>query len=103
MASRPFPASHDSAPFEHDNQPSSADPLPRIRAFGGSRRNAEKLGHLGQRKPGAQTERRGDAGPVGVLLGGEDPTGRLLCYRLSVYLLSRSVTGCQGHSLFQAG
>src|SRR5262249_51808867 len=27
--------------------------------------------------PGAQTERRGGAGPVGGLLGGKDPTGRL--------------------------
>jgi hypothetical protein len=27
--------------------------------------------------PGAQTERRGDAGPVRGLLGGKDPTGRL--------------------------
>jgi hypothetical protein len=26
--------------------------------------------------PGAQTERRGGAGPVGGLLGGKDPTGR---------------------------
>jgi len=26
--------------------------------------------------PGAQTERRGGAGPVGSLLGGKDPTGR---------------------------
>jgi hypothetical protein len=25
---------------------------------------------------GAQTERRGGAGPVGGLLGGKDPTGR---------------------------
>src|SRR6266545_5426008 len=32
---------------------------------------------------GAQTERRGGAGPVGGLLGGKDPTGR--------YVLSRSV------------
>ena len=31
---------------------------------------------------GAQTERRGGAGPVGGLLGGKDPTGRLL---VSVY------------------
>src|SRR5262245_7608945 len=31
--------------------------------------------------PSAQTERRGDAGPVGGLLGGKDPTGRfVLCY-----------------------
>src|SRR5262245_65970845 len=28
--------------------------------------------------PGAQTERRGGAGPVGGLLGGKDPTGRLV-------------------------
>src|SRR4029077_20679474 len=28
--------------------------------------------------PGAQTERRGGAGPVGGLLGGKDPTGRLI-------------------------
>jgi hypothetical protein len=27
--------------------------------------------------PGAQTERRGRAGPAGGLLGGKDPTGRL--------------------------
>jgi hypothetical protein len=27
---------------------------------------------------GAQTERRADAGPVGGLLGGKDPTGRFL-------------------------
>ena len=27
---------------------------------------------------GAQTERRGGAGPVGGLLGGKDPTGRLV-------------------------
>jgi hypothetical protein len=27
---------------------------------------------------GAQTERRGGAGPVGGLLGGKDPTGRFL-------------------------
>jgi hypothetical protein len=27
---------------------------------------------------GAQNERRGGAGPVGGLLGGKDPTGRLL-------------------------
>jgi hypothetical protein len=27
-------------------------------------------------RPGAQTERRGSAGPVGGLLGGKDPTGR---------------------------
>ena len=26
---------------------------------------------------GAQTERRGGAGPVGGLLGGKDPTGRI--------------------------
>ena len=26
--------------------------------------------------PGAQTERRGGAGPVGSLLGGKDPIGR---------------------------
>ena len=30
------------------------------------------------RSSGAQTERRGDAGPVGGLLGGKDPAGRLL-------------------------
>jgi hypothetical protein len=29
--------------------------------------------------PGAQTERRGGAGPVGGLLGGKDPTGRFVC------------------------
>src|SRR4051812_18836330 len=29
---------------------------------------------------GAQTERRGGAGPVGGLLGGKDPTGRLRFY-----------------------
>jgi hypothetical protein len=28
---------------------------------------------------GAQTERRGGAGPVGGLLGGKDPTGRFSC------------------------
>jgi hypothetical protein len=28
--------------------------------------------------PGAQTERRGGAGPVGGLLGGKDPTGHLV-------------------------
>jgi hypothetical protein len=28
--------------------------------------------------PGAQTERRGDAGPVGGLLGGKDLTGRFV-------------------------
>ena len=28
---------------------------------------------------GAQTERRGGAGPVGGLLGGKGPTGRLVC------------------------
>src|SRR4029453_18460451 len=28
--------------------------------------------------PGAQTERRGGAGPVRGLLGGKDPTGRLV-------------------------
>src|SRR5262249_4942299 len=28
--------------------------------------------------PGAQTGRRGGAGPVGGLLGGKDPTGRFL-------------------------
>ena len=27
---------------------------------------------------GAQTERRGGAGPVGGLLGGKDPTGRFI-------------------------
>src|SRR5438093_10589527 len=32
--------------------------------------------------PGAQTERRGGAGPVGGLLGGKDPTGRF-CRRAS--------------------
>ena len=30
----------------------------------------------GDNAPGAQTERRGGAGPVGSLLGGKDPTGR---------------------------
>ena len=29
---------------------------------------------------GAQTERRGGAGPVGGLLGGKDPTGRFLLF-----------------------
>src|SRR5262249_48787256 len=29
--------------------------------------------------PGAQTERRGGAGPVGGLLGGKDPTGHFFC------------------------
>jgi hypothetical protein len=28
--------------------------------------------------PGAQTERRGGAGPVGGLLGGKGPTGRFI-------------------------
>lgn len=28
--------------------------------------------------PGAQTERRGSAGPVGGLLGGKEPTGRFV-------------------------
>ena len=31
---------------------------------------------------GAQTERRGGAGPVRGLLGGKDPTGRLVWYWL---------------------
>jgi hypothetical protein len=38
-----------------------------------------QVGLRGNRKdivPGAQTERRGGAGPVGGLLGGKDPTGR---------------------------
>jgi hypothetical protein len=29
--------------------------------------------------PGAQTERRGGAGPAGGLLGGKDPAGRFVC------------------------
>jgi hypothetical protein len=32
--------------------------------------------------PGAQTERRGGAGPVEGLLGGKDPTGHLSSYSL---------------------
>jgi hypothetical protein len=35
------------------------------------------LDNGGGNHPGAQTERRGGAGPVGGLLGGKDPTGRL--------------------------
>src|SRR5262249_12783336 len=40
----------------------------------GLRSNGQAIG------PGAQTERRGGAGPVGGLLGGKDPTGRPCSY-----------------------
>jgi hypothetical protein len=35
---------------------------------------------------GAQTERRGGAGPVGGLLGGKDPAGRLVCFLLRSFV-----------------
>src|SRR5262249_52436673 len=55
--------------------------------------------------PGAQTERRGGAGPVRGLLGGKDPTGRFMdalqidpgqratdCGRMALYFLSWPVS-----------
>ena len=36
--------------------------------------------------PGAQTERRGGAGPVGGLLGGKDPSGRFASESLPLQL-----------------
>ena len=45
--------------------------------------------------PGAQTERRGGAGPVGGLLGGKDPTGRFASY--SNRLSSRSDAVSRNH------
>jgi hypothetical protein len=35
-------------------------------------------GTMEKHRAGAQTERRGGAGPVGGLLGGKDPTGRFV-------------------------
>ena len=43
-----------------------------VRSFPGS-----VCGKFEGAAPGAQTGRRGGAGPVGGLLGGKDPTGRL--------------------------
>ena len=36
---------------------------------------------------GAQTERRGGAGPVGGLLGGKDPSGRLVLNQTDLSLI----------------
>src|SRR5687767_2868128 len=41
--------------------------------------------------PGAQTERRGDAGPVRGLLGGKDLTGRLVWFQVFQLVASLSV------------
>ena len=44
---------------------------------------------------GAQTERRGGAGPVGGLLGGKDPTGRFLS-SINLYQSAPSISPPEG-------
>jgi hypothetical protein len=53
-------------------------------------------GKMEQSPPGAQTERRGGAGPAGSLLGGKDPPGRFsLVFREADVLLGvRCGYGC---------
>src|SRR5262249_39005188 len=51
----------------------------------------------GHHSPGAQTERRGGAGPVRGLLGGKDPTGRFLCGQLSDVSRTRQETAATDH------
>jgi hypothetical protein len=41
-------------------------------------------GTMAQSSPSAQTERRGDAGPVGGLLGDKDRTGRFYFRRSEI-------------------
>jgi len=43
---------------------------------------------------GAQTGRRGGAGPVGGLLGGKDPTGRVFVFSPTQFLVSAGLGMC---------